>query len=301
MGTRLVLRLAGENARWGGVYVSDIVRLLDGMDRVVGRTASQLAGRAPGISGPLPQSIAKATRLRLSSISEGSLVVEVDVPDAPADGPQLELDDARLGESAVRTALGVLAGSEIGFPETVAAWSRLADDLSIGERYDALTCALRSDSPREAVLDAPARRRLAVAARERSTDDKAGELTGVLYEANFEQCTAHLRTAVGDAVRVRFDGEQASEIKEALRENSRLEGQIKYTDDTADVVSMDSIEIVQPQRLALGPAIGDFWPTRSLAELAEEQGVDVVVDVETLQDESISDEEAEAFIRALGL
>ena len=133
------------------------------------------------------------------------------------------------------------------------------------------------------------------------TDDKAGKLTGVLYEANFEKCTGHLRTALGDAVRVHFDDEQANEIKQALRENSRLEGQIKYTDDTADVVSMDSIEIVQPQRLARGPVISDFWTTRSLAELAEEQGVDVVVDVETLQDESISDEEAEAFIRALGL
>ena len=207
----------------------------------------------------------------------------------------------RFGESAIHTALDVLAGSEAGFPETVAAWSRLAEDLSIGERYDALTCALLSDSPREAVLDAPARNRLAVAARQRSTDDKAGELTGVLYEANFEKCTGHLRTPDGEAVRVRFDDERANEIKEALRESSRLEGQITYTDEAADVVSVESIEIVQPQRLELGTAIDDFWTTRSLVELAEAQSVDVVVDVETLQDESVSDEEAEAFIRALGL
>jgi len=301
MGTRLVLRLAGENARLGEVYVADLVRLLDGMDRVVGRTASQLAGRAPGMSGPLPQSIAKTTKLRLSSISEGSLVVEIEVPDTPTDEPQLDLDDPRLGESAVHTALDVLAGSEAGFPETVAAWSRLAEDLSIGERHDTLTCTLPSDSPREAVLDAPARSRLAFAARHRSTDDKAGELTGVLYEANFEKCTGHLRTPHGEAIRVRFDDEQANEIKEALRESSRLEGQITYTDEAADVVCVESIELVQPQRLALGSAVDEFWTTRSLVELAGAQGVDVVVDVETLQDESVSDEEAEAFIRVLGL
>lgn len=47
--------------------------------------------------------------------------------------------------------------------------------------------------------------------------------------------------------------------------------------------------------------IGDFSTTRSPAELAQEQGVDGFVDVETLQGESISDEEAEAFITALGL
>ena len=39
---------------------------------------------------------------------------------------------------------------------------------------------------------------------------------------------------------------------------------------------------------------------RSLTELTEAQGVEVVTDVEALQDESISDEEAGAFITALG-
>ena len=301
MGTRLVLRLAGENARLGEVYVSDLARLLGGVERVVGRTAAQLAGRKPGMSGPLPQSIAKATRLRLSSLSAGSLVIELELPDTPTDEAHLDLNDARLGESAVHTALKVLAGSEGGFPDTVAAWNQLAEDISIGERYDALTCTLPSDSPQEAVLDAAARTRLAVAARQRPTGDKAGELTGVLYEANFEKCTGHLRTPLGEAVRVRFDDEQANEIKEALRENSRLEGQITYTDEAADVVSVEAIEVVQPQRPALGTALGDFWNTRSLAELAEAQGVEVVVDVETLQDESISVEEADAFITALGL
>ncbi|MXZ31597.1 MAG: hypothetical protein F4Z22_12350 [Acidimicrobiia bacterium] len=230
-GTRLVLRLCGDNAQWGNVYVSDVVRLLNGVDRVVGRTASQLAGRAPGKAGPLPRSIAEATKLRLSSVSEGSLVVEVEVPDAPADEPQLELNDAPLGESAVRTALAVLAGSEAKFPDTTAAWSRLAEELSIGERYDELACALPSDPPAAAVLD----------------------------------------------------------------------GQITYTDETATLVSVESIEVVQPQRLGLGPEISDFWTTRSLAELAEEQGVRVVDDVAALQDETITEEEAEAFMRALGL
>ena len=301
MGTRLVLRLAGENALLGEVYVSDLARLLGGVDRVVGRTAAQLAGRAPGMSGPLPQSITRATRLRLRSLSEGSLVVELELPDSPTDEPQFDLDDTQLGESAIHTALEVLTGSEAGFPGTIAAWSQLAEDLSIGERFDSLTVRLPSDPPREAVLDAPARDRLAVAARQRSIGDRAGELTGVLYEANFEKHTGHLRTPQGEAVRVRFDDGQASEIKQALRENSRLEGQITYTDETADVVSVESIEVVQPQRLALGTAIHDFWTMRSLTELAETQGVEVVSDIKTLQAESVSDEEAEAFITALGL
>ena len=50
-----------------------------------------------------------------------------------------------------------------------------------------------------------------------------------------------------------------------------------------------------------GAVIDDFWTTRPLVELAKAQGVGIVVDVETLQDGSISDKEAEAFIEALGL
>ena len=53
-------------------------------------------------------------------------------------------------------------------------------------------------------------------------------------------------------------------------------------------------------RLPLDAATGEFWSTRSLAELAAAQGVEAVVDVETLQDDSVSDEEAEAFMAALG-
>lgn len=47
--------------------------------------------------------------------------------------------------------------------------------------------------------------------------------------------------------------------------------------------------------------IEDFWITRSLEELAAAQGVEVVESIEVLQDNTISDEEAEAFLSALGL
>lgn len=47
--------------------------------------------------------------------------------------------------------------------------------------------------------------------------------------------------------------------------------------------------------------IVDFWTTPSLEELAESQGGKVVDRIETLQDDTISDEEAEAFLAALDL
>ena len=47
--------------------------------------------------------------------------------------------------------------------------------------------------------------------------------------------------------------------------------------------------------------IEDFWTKRSLDELAAAQGVGVVESVEMLQDDTISDDEADAFLSALGL
>lgn len=47
--------------------------------------------------------------------------------------------------------------------------------------------------------------------------------------------------------------------------------------------------------------VSNYWTTRSLTELIQEQSVDGVVDIKTLQNGSISDEEAEAFITVLRL
>jgi hypothetical protein len=53
--------------------------------------------------------------------------------------------------------------------------------------------------------------------------------------------------------------------------------------------------------LAGGSEREEFWSRRSLEELAQAQGVGAVESVAELQDDTISDEEAEAFIAALGL
>ena len=60
-------------------------------------------------------------------------------------------------------------------------------------------------------------------------------------------------------------------------------------------------EIASAHQTELLPDIEDFWDKRSLKELAEAQGVGIVQSIKMLQDGTISDEEAEAFIAALDL
>ena len=301
------MRLTGDNARLGALYASDVARLIDGIERAVARTAAQLVGRAPGAAGRPPKTVARAARLRLVDIKRGSLVMELAPPDVPADQEAteqefLDLDDPKLTDSAFSTIIGVLSGSETEFPEAATALNQLAEDLGIGERYEALALAQPGgDVPREAVLDSTARRRLAAAAQQRTRRDDEGVLVGTLYEADFERNTARLRTSHGPSVNVRFDDDHAQDIKRSLRENSQLQGRITYNEATSAIVSVDLTEIAPAEQLALMPGTDEFWSKRSLDELAQEQGVGVVHSVEELQDDTISDEEAEAFIAALGL
>ena len=60
-------------------------------------------------------------------------------------------------------------------------------------------------------------------------------------------------------------------------------------------------EIASAQQTELLPDVEDFWDKRSLEELAEAQGVGIVESIKTLQDGTIADKEAEAFIAALEL
>lgn len=187
------------------------------------RTAAQIAGRAPRKGGKLPQAITGTTKLRLTAIKEGSLVLELAPPDVPSAQQSLDLDDMWLADSAIGTVIDVLEGSETGFSETTVALSQLAEDLDIGERYETLTLTQPGDSPREAVLDTAARTRLSVPVQRRTRSDEDGKLVGVLYKADFEKNTARVRTALGDSVDVRFNDSHAQSIKQALREQAQLQ------------------------------------------------------------------------------
>ena len=74
-----------------------------------------------------------------------------------------------------------------------------------------------------------------------------------------------------------------------------------YSEATSAIVKVDLAQIAPAEQLTLMPGVEEFWSRRSLGELAQAQGVGAVESIEMLQDDTISDEEAEAFIAALEL
>ncbi len=301
MAARLVLRLTGDDAKLGEVYASDLACLLESVDRAVSRTAAQIVGRAPRSRGRLSQMIIDATKLRLTAIREGSLVLELAPPDERSDQEVLALNDRQLADSAIRTVIDVIDGSETGFPEAAAVLKQLAENLDIGKRYEMLAFVQPGEVPREAVLNANARSRLSRAVQRRTHIDDSGTLSGILYEADFEKNTARVRTPLGDSVAVRFDDSHAKSIKGALREQAQIQGSITYNEATTAIVSVELSKIAPAVQLELVSDFENFWISQSLEELAESQGVKVVSRIEDIQDHTISDEEAEAFLSALEL
>jgi hypothetical protein len=86
--------------------------------------------------------------------------------------------------------------------------------------------------------------------RWRRPSPRADDVSGRLFEANFERRSAILRTATSDTVEVSFSEDQEEIIQTALPQTST--------------------EIVQGvEQLTLDP--GDFWRELSLDELAERQ------------------------------
>jgi hypothetical protein len=121
---------------------------------------------------------------------------------------------------------------------------------------------------------------------------------GSLVEADFEKCTARLRTPTQSAVDVSFSEEQADDIQAALRRRSTVRGDVLYDPTTNTARSVRLTEIVRGiEQLALDP--DEFWNELSFAELAARQATGGPTYPDQLYDATATDEERDAVIAAL--
>ena len=296
------VRLVGDHARLGEVAAGDVGKLLVGLQSVLARAAGSAIGRQVKTRGRRERVDEEATRLRLVGLRHGSVLVELDLPLTGGAGDDaLELSADTLGAMAWRTALAALVTPEAADPSLVSRLSKLADDLAIGDRYDAVEFGGASDPPSHRVtLDRQGRHHLALAAR-RSPDRSASTavVAGVLVEADFEKMTAHVRTATDDLVELVFDAELADEIYDALRQRSEFVGDVTYDVITNSIKSVRLRRMTRTEQLLLGDEATAFWRDVTAAELVQEQGKGPVTSFSGLRDTSLSDEEFESFLASL--
>jgi len=295
----LRVRLTGEDAELGRVAAGDVARMLLGVERAVARAAGHVIGRQVKPTGRRGRTIEEATRFRLLGIERGSVVGVLELSDEIAEAEALDLDMPSLGHLAVESALATAAGEETEQLDVAEAFVRLADDVGVGTRFQALVLEEDPPSARTSVqLDRPARDRLfaVVSAAPSARDDS---LIGVLVEADFESNTARLRTAGGQRIAVQFEREFADSIQDGLRHQAEFLGEVSYDPRTMEARSVNLRRIVRGEQLAMGFEVGDFWEPRAIGELAAERRINPVEDVDVLRDREASDEEVDRLLAAL--
>jgi hypothetical protein len=295
----LRVRLEGEEAELGRVAATDFARLLLGTQSAIQRAAGHVIGRALRETGRPGKTIEDSTRLRLVAIERGSVVAVLEAPERATDPDSLDLTDRGLGELAIDKALGTVAGDEHDMPDVAEAFVRMADDIGIGRRYDAVSFERSHDRHDHPVrIDSSSLERLKAEARRPATT-KDDSVIGVLVEADFENGTARLRGSGGTRTQVQFAPELADEIQRALREPARLRGEVLYDPKTSEARAVELRQIVRGDQLALGLDPGDFWTSRTVEEIADEMGIGAIRSVEALRDREATDDEVDRMLAAI--
>lgn len=169
-------------------------------------------------------------------------------------------------------------------------------------RYPALTIEWRGTRGRrrKATFDGATRARLA-ARREAATapDAHHDRVVGTLVEAEFERHTARVSTSEGRAITVTFAEDLADDIQQWLRRPGEMEGRVEYDPRSGAASRVELHRIVRPVQLRVVPDDREFHRRHRFHDLAAEQGVTVVADLDSLVDTSATEAELKAFLDAL--
>lgn len=302
MAGSLTVRLEGADAALGRVRASDVANLIIGLERTVRKASGQVLRRPVKATGRREKVIEEASEFRLVALRPGSVVLELELPELTADEEMLDVGVGGLAELGLNRAADVLEGITDETEGLAAEWAKIGDSVGIGSRFDRLVVDFktrdRKSGERRMVMDDPTRRRLHDVARAEATRHRVDALVGTLVEADFESRTAHLRTASNERIKVEFDDDSADAIQDALRQSAEFIGEVTYEPATNRVRSVRLRSITRTEQLSIGLGDDDFWRSSSLAELIEEQGVDVTR-ADDLFDDTASPDEVEMFMAIL--
>jgi len=297
-GRRIRAGLTGPNAELGKVAAADVARFLLGLERAAARAAMAILGKG-STTGRRGLAIESAVRLRLRSLSSGSIVAELEIPELETDDNGLNLEIQSLGEQAILKTLETARGEQGANPDVANALLMLVNELAVGERYE--TAWLEPLEPRgpRVVIDREKSIQLRALAEARVSERREDRVVGTLVEADFEKHTARLRTPDGKAMVVRFDDGLADDIQVALRRPAELEGRVSFDPKTSVATSVELRQVMRADQLVLGMNSDLYWRNLTVEQLRLERGVEPVRDLSLLRDDSATAAEVDAFMAAI--
>ena len=145
---------------------------------------------------------------------------------------------------------------------------------------------------RSVAVDRARSERLRVVAARSALIGVAGrELTGRLFEADFERRVAHVRTPDNAVVEVRFDAIHDDDIHRYLRARATIIADVTFNTATGRVKRLHVREVLAGSQLGLDFGGVDFWRDPDIHQLVDAAGGRPVTDLATLQISGVSDEE----------
>lgn len=292
------IRLQGDRARVGEVPAQDVAYTVIGFEQALQVAAAGLWGRPERGTGRRGRTPEEATRLRWASyVKRGSVRIPLALPASDPDEDQLDLTVPTLGEAALGRTLEVLRLVDTDSVDVAQALTRWCSKIGVGQKY---IVEVRGPAVEGKVrVDRRVREHLAEVATRPLRDPETGAVAGVLYEANFEDLEARVRSADGTSATVLFDEQHADEIQEALRSPTTIEGDVTVDPVTMGVRSIRLRHVQRPEQLGFHVLERDFTSHKTVAQLAEEQGVPPLSRPEDLPSFEMDDEEYEEFLAAV--
>lgn len=281
----------------GEVPAEDVATFISELVRVIARAAGYAINRPVKDTGRYEAIVKAASRVRLESLSSGSVVVTF----LPSQhevfrlGDNLGLDAETVSQRALAISSDAAGPKAGGYPDVARQWVELSNRLGVGRRYRRVV--IRPPGRPSVEIDADSRARLRDIVAKTRAGFEGDSVRGVLYEANFEALTAKLRNQRDEVVEVRFDLEDADAIKEALRNPATIVGRAIYDRKTNRLLSIQLEELLQPvQTLA-----DELWEHRPIRQVLREQGIGPQREPGRLQMDGVTDEEWDSFFEALGI
>ncbi len=283
--------------------VREVAAFLDELVGLVARGAGEILRRPIRSTGRYEGPIEDASRIRLASLTSGSIVAEFLPAVAPDAVGGIGLDAENLSDQAFGLLIDVAAGSDEQHPELASALTSFIDRFAGRREGSSLRIEdRRPGRERQVVLEASPLVAVGQGDATPPADPSATtEVSGRFFEANLEARSAQVRTPSGDKVAVTFGPEHDEDIQRLFGDRAALRGEVRYDPMTNRMKAVRIREIMTGDQLDLELGGTDFWTDRPASELVAEAGAQAVTDPAELELSGISDEEWTALHEALSV
>ncbi len=289
--------LEGEEASPGHVRGADVAKLLERVESALAKAMGHAIARPVARRGRWRKAIEESVRFRFERVEKGSLVIVGSLPDIPLpDGAMNLLGGTTLGDMGLSLAMNAAVQPTDEAFDVAEVWTKLAEELAIGERYPAFRIERVAPSgPQMARVDSQQHDVLRTFVLDhKMAAMRQQRVVGQLYEGDFIRKTATLRTPRGD-VEVTFDLALEEQIYEALRHQATIIGEVTYDPRDMRALSVQARTIDRPEQLDTSA----FWhaePLRLESSREARRGYGGPPPVE-----GISDAEWDALYQELGI